>query len=353
MNAVRWHARGDVRYEWVPDPLPPGEGELRVEVAYCGLCGSDVHEYTSGPAQIPTSPHPLTGCSAPIVLGHEVSGRVSAVGAGVDLAIGTAVVLNALEPCGRCDACVQGALERCEILGHIGISADGGLAESLNVPLAMVVPLPDGISLDVAALAEPFAVAAHALGQAGYPRGQTCAVLGAGAIGLATALLLRDLGNVVVIGDSDSARLQIPAALGFEPLDYDTSGYSTVFECAGAPGAVRDAIQLTASGGLTVLAGLPIDNVEIDVRDLVLREVRLIGSVGHLVDPDLTHAVRFLADHATEARALITAVIPLQVAVSQGLDLLAGPGRNSHVKVLVEVFGEAGAATDSAPEATE
>src|SRR3954447_23754019 len=114
MRAVRWHGRGDVRFEKVPGAPPPGPDEIRIRVAWCGLCGSDVHEYRSGPFQIPLRPHPVTGRCAPIILGHEVSGWVDELGADrADLAPGTLVSLNALLPCGACRECLRGAPQRC------------------------------------------------------------------------------------------------------------------------------------------------------------------------------------------------------------------------------------------------
>src|SRR4051794_29492354 len=202
MRAVRWHARGDVRFEDVADAPTPGPTEVRIRVAWCGLCGSDVHEYRAGPFQIPLRPHPVTGRCAPIVLGHEVSGWIDRVGAEVTgLTAGELVSLNALIPCGRCDQCVQGAAQRCVPFGHIGMSADGGLADLLTVPAEMVVPVPPGTGADVAALGEPFAVALHAIARAERPAGQRCIIVGAGAIGLAVALVLRAAGNKVTVLD--------------------------------------------------------------------------------------------------------------------------------------------------------
>lgn len=340
MKAVRWHARHDVRYERIPEPPSPGAGEVMVEVAYCGICGSDVHEYLYGPTQVPTAPHPLTGRRAPVVLGHEVAGWVAETGPGARFPAGTPVVLNALEWCGRCRQCLAGAAQRCEILGHIGMSADGGLARFLTVPAEMAVAVPASLPLDVAALAEPFAVAAHAICRAGDPAGRRCLVLGAGTIGLATALLLREAGNEVFVADADSHRLAAAAEHGFGELGAASQSPDLVFECAGGQTAPGAALQLVAPGGLVVLTGLPGDLSQVDARDLVLRELRVTGSVGHVVDPDLTSAISYLTAHPSQARRLITAVVPLAETVRGGLDRLSGPDRRSHTKVLVQVAGD-------------
>jgi (R,R)-butanediol dehydrogenase / meso-butanediol dehydrogenase / diacetyl reductase len=246
MEAVRWHGRGDVRVEEVPTAPAPGPGEVRVRVACCGLCGTDVHEYRSGPIYIG---------APPMVIGHEIAGWVDAVGAGVlGLAEDDLVGLNALLPCGRCAQCVLGAYHRCTTFGHIGFTAPGGLASFVTVPAAMVVPAPSGMDSSIAALGEPFAVAMHGIRQAGRPQGTRCVVVGAGTIGLATALLLRADGNEVAVTDVAETRLRRAKELGF---DTSLNGPApVVLECAGAPAAAATAFGLAEPGGLVVLIGL-------------------------------------------------------------------------------------------------
>jgi len=340
MRAVRWHGRGDIRYEVVPAAPPPGPGEIRIRVAWCGLCGSDLHEYRSGPFQIPLRPHPVTGRSAPIVLGHEVSGWVADRGPGVaGPAEGQLVGLNALVPCGQCGQCRQQAPQRCALFGHIGMSADGGLADALTVPAEMVVPAPAGTDPEVAALAEPFAVAMHAIAQAGHPADQRCTVLGAGAIGLAAALVLRAAGNLVTVADVSAQRLAHAAELGLRGLPIaDAEPAPAVFECSGAAAAPATAIALTEPGGLIVFAGLPESPVTLDLKPLVLREIRTVGTVSHRTEADLVPALAFLAAHAETARRLITARIPLADTVPRGIEALAAPDRRQ-CKILVHVAG--------------
>lgn len=338
MRAVRWHGRHDVRYESVPLAPPPGPGEIRVRVAWCGLCGSDLHEYLSGPFQIPVRTHAVTGRAAPITLGHEIAGWVADVGPGVTVpAVGDLVALNALLPCGTCRPCARGDVHLCPVLGHLGMSADGGLAELVTVPAGMAVPVPPHVPADVAALAEPFAVAVHLLRQAGPIAGAL--VVGAGTIGLATALLLRDKGFEPTLIDVAAPRLAHARALGFTA--YRPGGVDAelplVFECSGAPQGIDTAIRCTEPGGRVVLAGLPAAPSPVDVAAVVLRELRLVGSMSHLVDTDLRPAVDFLATHTDEAARLVTARVPLADTVPGGLDVLAGTDRGDHAKILVQV----------------
>ncbi|HEY0530548.1 MAG TPA: alcohol dehydrogenase catalytic domain-containing protein [Actinoplanes sp.] len=347
MRAVRWHARRDIRLEELPDPPAPGPGEIGVRVAWCGLCGSDVHEYRSGPFQIPLRPHPVTGRKAPIVLGHEVSGWVERIGPTVagpavaGPAVGELVSLNGLIPCHRCPQCRRQAPQRCLSFGHIGMSADGGLADRLTVPAEMVVAAPPGTDPELAALAEPFAVATHAIAQADRPADQRCLVLGAGTIGLATALVLREAGNTVTVLDIVPERIAHASALGLAAAtDARAAPAAVVFECSGASEAPATAIRLAEPGGLVVFVGLPEKPSMLDVKPLVLREVRTIGAVSHRTRADLVPALGFLAAHPDSARRLITARIPLEATVPNGIEVLASPAARVHGKILVRVAGQ-------------
>lgn len=339
MRAVRWHGQRDVRVEAIDDAPPPGPGQVRVQVACCGLCGTDVHEYLHGPALVPVQTHPVTGQAAPIVLGHEISAWIESTGAGADqVPVGALVVLNALLPCGECESCRDGAVQRCVVLGHLGLSADGGLADYITVPAAMVVAVPDHVPPQVAALAEPFSVAVHAYEKAGRPESADCLVIGAGTIGLAVGLVLADAGNRVSVIDAHADRLAAVRALG---LDGPGGPAQYVFECSGGDGAIDAALRACRPGGLVVLSGLPEGRSEIDGADLALRELRVTGSIGHVVEPDLSQAVRFIAANVDRVTQLVTSVIPLEESVSHGLEVLAWPARDRQIKIVVQVAASA------------
>ena len=343
MRAVRWHGRGDVRVEQVAPARMPGPGEIRVRVAWCGLCGTDLHEYRAGPVHIPTRPHPVTGRAAPITLGHEIAGWIESVGAGVTgLAEGDLVALNALLPCGGCPPCRRGDIHLCLTFGHLGFSADGGLADLVSAPAAMAVPAPPGMPADLAALAEPFAVAMRAVRHAGRPSGTRCVVLGAGTIGLAAATVLRADGNEVTLLDVAPERIAHASRLGFAAggVDEALAGRRqapVVIECSGAVPAADAAVRLAEPGGIAVVVGLPGAPSPIDLSNLVLREVRLVGSMSHLADADLAPALAVLAAHPARALGIVTGRIPLAATVTEGFDVLAGPDRGRHAKILVRV----------------
>jgi (R,R)-butanediol dehydrogenase/meso-butanediol dehydrogenase/diacetyl reductase len=186
VQAVRWHARGDVRVEEVPPPPPPGPGVVQLSVSWCGICGTDLEEWQDGPLFIPVgAPHPVTRARAPLVLGHEFAGVVTAVGEGVtEPARGQRAAVDTIVYCGTCHWCRRGEVIRCASLGALGLHADGGLAGLCNAPARMCLPVPDRVPDDEAALAEPLAVAVRALRRGGLQPGERVAVVGLGAVGL-------------------------------------------------------------------------------------------------------------------------------------------------------------------------
>jgi (R,R)-butanediol dehydrogenase/meso-butanediol dehydrogenase/diacetyl reductase len=149
MKAARWHGRRDVRIEGVPDPTP-GPQEVVLHVDWCGICGTDMEEYLTGPHWIAVGhPNPLTHAQAPLTLGHEFCGEVVAVGHEVrGLRVGERVAPDTLIYCGQCYWCQRHQVQLCEHVAFLGLMADGGLAEFCLVPEAMCIPLPPSLSSD-------------------------------------------------------------------------------------------------------------------------------------------------------------------------------------------------------------
>lgn len=168
MKAAKWYGKKDIRIEEIPAPPAPGPGEAQIKVAWCGICGSDLHEYLAGPIFIPVEPHPLTGAKAPLVLGHEFSGEVVAVGEGVQtVQVGDVVAPDACQHCGVCVNCREGRYNVCEKLAFTGLMADGAFAEYVNVPAELCYVLPDDFDLEAASLIEPLATGFKAVRMAG------------------------------------------------------------------------------------------------------------------------------------------------------------------------------------------
>ena len=344
LRALRWYAAHDLRLEQVPTPeLKPGQARVRVERV--GLCGTDIEEYLHGPLDIPMArPHPRSGRSAPLVPGHEVVGVV--VECPDDLTwVGRRVIPDVVNGCGRCWWCLRHEEGLCPDLVVLGMHDDGGLAEQMVCRSDTLVAVPEGVPVDVAVFAEPTSVAVRGVAKAGDLRGATVAVVGAGVIGnLVGQVALAAGAQVVVQGPHQTRRERLPwpavaaAADGAAAADLilDINGgrlADVVFECAGRPQALHDAITLARRGGTVVLMGLSAEEPTIPWREVVLGEKRLMGSAAHIWDVDVASAVRMLANRHVDPRPLVSRVIGLE-EVAGVLEELARP--NELAKVLVD-----------------
>jgi 2-desacetyl-2-hydroxyethyl bacteriochlorophyllide A dehydrogenase len=344
MRALRWFGRGDVRLVDTEVPAP-GPGEALIAVTLCGVCGSDSEEYRFGPVVVPVEPHPLTGRSAPLTLGHEVVGVVAEAGPGVALDPGTPVVPDVVLGCGRCWWCARGDYPLCERGAALGLQADGGLAEYLVAPAARCVPLPDGMPAAVAVFAEPAAVAVRALDKAGDVSGAVVAVVGAGAVGLLVAQVARCRGAATVVAvDPDPGRRSLARSCGLVSAAPDSAvaavreltdgrGADAVVESAGPAAAVQSALALCRRGGTVVLLGVSPEPAVFPTLDVVLGEKRVMGSASHRWDTDLRAAVALLHGGHLRVDQLPTQTIPLSQAVPRGL---ANPPHDI-VKTIIDV----------------
>jgi (R,R)-butanediol dehydrogenase/meso-butanediol dehydrogenase/diacetyl reductase len=293
MKAVVWHGRGDVRVEDVPESPPPGPGQVKVTVEWCGICGTDLEEWRSGPRLVPVGePHPVTGRKAPLILGHEVSGRVAEVGADVTgLSEGELVALDALIYCGRCWWCRRHQVTLCPHLAAIGLQADGGLAEAVTVTAHMCVQVPDGVGADTAALAEPIAVAVRALRRGRLSLNESLVVLGAGMIGIASLVVGRRIGAApIVIADPIASRRELAKRLGadltVDPRDpaflekvrvaTGGRGADVTVDAAGARDSGPAAIAAARAGGRAVVVGLASEPAQVDLFAFATGEKELI-----------------------------------------------------------------------------
>src|SRR5579862_6391503 len=166
MKAAIWHGREDVRIEDMSEPPAPPRGQVQVQVAWCGICGTDLHEYSGGPVYIPVGhPHPLTGVQAPVQIGHEMSGIVIEVGEDVQgFKVGDRIAACPIVGCMECRWCRSGSMAQCDNVAFLGTSWTGGaLAERLNLNAYQCYKLPDALSDESGALVEPFSSAVRAM----------------------------------------------------------------------------------------------------------------------------------------------------------------------------------------------
>ncbi|MGV1048086.1 MAG: alcohol dehydrogenase catalytic domain-containing protein [Solirubrobacterales bacterium] len=351
MEAVRWHAAGDVRLDEVELELPLGPGMVEAEVAFTGICGSDIAEVRKPFAIRPGKVHPLTGQEPPLTLGHELSAVVTAVGEGVEsVKPGDRVSADACWRCGECEACVSGRYNLCRFSGSIGLSSDGAFAPLVRFPAYCAVPLPDEVSDEVGALLEPLAVGLHALDRGGARAGERLVVIGYGPIGACTALVARSLGLealVLEMHPGRRARAEQEGFASFEPAGEPREvakavrgmtgglGAEIVVDCSGAVPALEAALEMTTRGGRIVVAGIPKQPLPVDTGRMVLYERSLHATLGYA--NDLPRVAAMIAAGLLEPQGMITRRIPLAETPAELVRLGEDPGDD--VKVLVEIGG--------------
>jgi (R,R)-butanediol dehydrogenase/meso-butanediol dehydrogenase/diacetyl reductase len=339
VKAAVYHGNRDIRIESVPDPGKPGAHDVLLQVLRGAVCGSDVGEYLHGPSFTPlTRRHSASGHLGPLVIGHEFVGRVVEVGSEVHgVSIGQRVVPGAGMWCGECHWCRVGRTNLCARYYTLGLNANGGLAELARAPARMCHRVPDACSDEGAAMAQPLAVALHAVRRSGATPGQTIALMGVGGIGafVLAAARARDLGPIVVL-DVDEDRLARAAALGAthlvhvrseDPLERilaltGDAGADVFVEASGSPHGPALALEATRQGGQILLVGVQGEPRALDLRRLVLREINVATTVAHVCDVDLPEALELLASTDLAARTL-DRVIPLGGLVQDGLLAMA------------------------------
>ncbi len=305
----------------LPEPRP---GELLVRVEWAGVCGSDLHVLRTGDWVT----------YWPATLGHEVAGTVESCPGG-ELPAGTRVVIDSRVPCGTCAGCAVGP-NRCERLAWVGEAHPGGFAGHLVVTADRVVACPDGLEAPVAVLAEPLAVAMHAVGRIPGPP-ERATILGYGPIGALIHLeIIRRWPDAdVAVIEPVHSRRELAAALGAGVtgpggLAATARRPQLVVDAAGYPGALPDALALCANGGTVLAVALGHDPVEIVPAGLVERELTVAGSIGFA--GELTRAVAVLAASPDRYRPLVTESILLEEAPARLPQLLTSP---SPGKVLI------------------
>ena len=319
------------------EPTAPAQGEVRIRVAYAGLCGTDLHIiHGAMDARV----------SRPLVFGHEMSGTIESVGADVQgWAVGDAVTVMPLDWDGTCPACLAGNTHICQNLVFVGIDSPGALQELWNVRADLLVRLPEGVSLKTAALAEPVAVAVHDVRRSELVAGDHAVVVGGGPIGVLIATVARDAGAEVVVIEPEAGRRAQIAELGFTTLDpmaadqvawveewTGGAGADVVFEVSGAAAAVRGVTALAKVRGTIVIVAIHPTPREIDLQRVFWRELRLLGARVYQRQ-DFERAVELLAAGVIPADSIISATVGLDDIPSAIADLENGRA----LKVLVEV----------------
>jgi (R,R)-butanediol dehydrogenase / meso-butanediol dehydrogenase / diacetyl reductase len=352
MRAATFHARRDIRVEDVPAPGALQAGQVRVRPVYCGICGTDLHEYTDGPIVIPVDPHPLTGAAAPQVLGHEFAATVLEIADGVDSArVGDLVSIMPLISCGHCGPCRSADHHLCRQMACTGLSwQGGGLSDEVLVPGYQVFRLPDGVSALQGALVEPAAVAAHGVDQTGLRPGQSVLIAGGGPIGVLAALYAQAAGAARIIVSEPNAfrrefleRLDIghvldPVAAGFREglLDLtDGLGADVAVECSATEAGLRAVLEGVRTRGKISQVALHVRPASIDPMLLCQMSLTVAGIWCYQTD-SWPRIMSLIATGRFPVEQVVSHEIPLESAVRDGFDELCSPASTA-VKVLIRI----------------
>lgn len=309
------------------DPVEPAADEVRVKVAYCGICGTDLHAF-HGAMDARIGNHR--------VIGHEMSGTVDKVGDGVEgIEPGEAVVIRPLKPCGECPACKRGHAHICHNLKFLGMDSDGAFQQYWTVPAYTVHKVPDGVSLQHAALIEPLAVACHDIKRSRLAKGEDVLVIGGGPIGLLMAMVAKEAGGNVVISEVSEHRLAVAQKLGFttiNPVKEDVAarifemtadkGADVIFEVSGSQAGIATMTDVAATRARVVLVAIFPKKPEVDMFRFFWREIELLGARVYQPD-DYDRALELIASGAIACEEMITDVQGLE-SINEAFNALSG-----------------------------
>lgn len=378
VTALRYYGPNDLRLESIPSRYvtsskslfqmpslisssPCGPNEVRVKVAYCGICGSDIHEYLGGPifSPKPGQRNPWTGVSLPVTLGHEMSGVIVEIGSAVTgLQVGSKISVNPalddrhhrIDPCTTCQL---GKPNICKRFASYGFSAHGGgFASEIVVNAINCIPLPESVSLHVGALLEPLAVAWHCIRMSGFQANQTAVVIGAGPIGLAIVMLLRVQGaRHIVVSEVTPSRKRMATQFGadvvVDPSDksikdpvlsatrkINADGVDVAFDATGLQVTLDTAVEAVRPGGTVFNVAIHEKPLKLNLNDIACFEKRLLGGMSYTME-DFHGVLEALDSGRVPAEDMITSIVPLNEVVQKGfLELINN--KAAHVKILIQ-----------------
>ncbi|MET8045797.1 alcohol dehydrogenase catalytic domain-containing protein [Micromonospora sp. NPDC005215] len=319
MKAVVYRGARDLGIE-DRDPVPPGPGQVRIEVAYTGICGTDLHIYHG-------DMDARVGDSA--IIGHEMSGRIAAVGPDTTgWRIGQPVTVLPTRPCGQCAACQRGHSHVCHAMNFLGIDSPGAMQSYWTVPAELVLPLPEELPLDHAALVEPVAVAVHDVRRGKVTADDQVVVVGGGPVGALIAVVAQGRGARVLLVEPDPFRREVAAGIGIEAVDpgatdvvalvndrTNGAGADIAFEVSGSAGGVTTAVDVLTTRGRLVMVAIHPRPREVNLHRFFWRELELLGARLYQRD-DMVEAIQLVASGAIPAQQLISRVEPVEAATA-------------------------------------
>ncbi len=346
MLALQYSGNQRVALDEIAEPVPQA-GEVLIEVAYTGICGTDLHEYLHGP----------TWAQPPVIMGHETSGVIVATGGGVPSERkGERVTVIPMDFCGKCFYCHRAEYHLCERPSWVGFTRQGAFARHMAVPARLAIPIPDSVPLDMAALTEHYTVTFHAVRQSRLKLGETVLILGAGPVGLAAlqCVVAAGAGRIIVVEpeplrqasarDAGASKVISPDASGgvadqVRSFTGGGVGVDVVFDAAGRQSALAEGMASLRKGGRYVSLSSWAGAASLDMNDALLKEIQIIFVFGYDMFADFPAVLDLMARGALDAGKQISERISLQDIVERGFKRLAAD-RGDVIKVLVSLEKE-------------
>lgn len=348
MKAARWYAAKDIRVEVTEIPSPKDD-QVKIEVKFAGICGSDLHEYNHGPQLIPfDKPYPLNGHQGTTTLGHEFSGVVVETGKNVKrVKKGDRVTVEPIFRNPSSPFIERGEYNLAEPLGFVGLTANGAFAKYVVVEDYMVHKIPDSMTYEQGAIVEPAAVAAYGIQQSGLKMGDTILVSGAGPIGLLVVQVAVATGaSQIFVSDLSEDRLKKAKEVGathtFDARDKNIPqrikeitglGVDVFIDAAGVQASFDTGINSLRNGGTAVLVALFAKEVIHDALNQALKELTLKGIIGYRnIFPQV---IALISSGRLPVEKLVTSVISLDEIIEKGFEaLIKSP---TEVKILIDL----------------
>ena len=337
MKSVCLKSPGDISLVDVPAPTR-GKDEVLIRVRSAGICGSDIGAFRGV--------NPLV--SYPRIIGHEVAGEVLEVPEGeITLMPGDRVIIEPYVYCGKCYPCSIGHTNCCENLTVRGVHIEGGMAECITHPRALVHKAPDNIPWELLPLAEPLVISMHAVSQAGVKAGEHVAITGAGQIGLLAAQYALTLGAFPIIIDPVDERLALARSLGvthtINPVSADsierireiTGGRmaEAVIEASGDARAIRNTLEYVSFAGRIALAGWPKNEIPLPTATITRKELTIVGSRNSVgMFPE---SLRLISEGKIDVSHLLTCSVAMDEAPAMVANIAENPGQFLKVTCLL------------------
>ncbi|KAF1997283.1 threonine dehydrogenase [Amniculicola lignicola CBS 123094] len=354
MKAAQFFGSRDIRVVDVPKPEPK-ENEALVAIEWCGICGSDLHEYLIGPASIPQKghPHPVTKETLPVTMGHEFCGRIIQAPPSSSLSPGQAVMVDPRIHCKSCSRCAATHTHACHTWGFKGLSGSGGgFSETIAVDAGLCYPLPDSVDLKLACLIEPLAVAWHAIMISGIDKeswaGKTVLVLGGGPVGIAHIYVLRALGcDKIFVSEPTAARAAQNKEIADEVINpvkenvgdrcrklTGGEGVDVVFDCAGVQRAMDAGMDALRFRGTYMNVAAWETQMVAPWVPLMMKELTIKSSMAYN-DRHFKETVdTFIAGRFKGIENMVTSRIYIDDISTKGFDELV-TNKDKHIKILV------------------